>query len=556
MLERVVEDWLTNVSERNFEVPFAQLLAVEGYSILHIAKPHGPMEQGKDMLAIDTEGTVWAYQLKSGDLSLQDWRNPEQPLKGQVEDLLDLAVQHPSIPSDAPRRYCLVTTGVLDETLRQTIDAFNQDRRRGGRPALDTMVRGQLQSKIMGTLDSFLPSSMSDLEPFLKLFLADGRDLPDKTAVASFLESRVEATGVSERQLRQLCAELVLLGAHLVKPYQRYNNHVSEIEVWVLVSACLMRLAARSENAHRFVRRTLSLIEVSIRSAMVGLIDELKSRDIYVEGDPFGDAYTYRARITHVMGFVSAALLWEKYLDGTSENATTVRAFIDRNRQQLWLWGEGAVPSFLATGWALGHLRGRPEMLGIAMSLVAAICRANASPPGSRKAKTEDGQRFNGVPAQTGIADPYVDIMQILRAGLGREDSRFGMTYAGQSYSLESLVLILARRLWRQHLGTMWREISYAALSTYIPDSPGTLWRWHNDDGVVEHRYTKNPTRWADLQQRVEELDTRLLPTFADRYPHFLLLFVLVAPHRLNPTTALFLDKTHWNVAGWLSFEE
>lgn len=90
MLERVVENWLASVSEKTFELPLSQLLSLDGYTIIHIARPHGPMEQGKDILALTPEGQPCAFQVKARDLTLKDWRDPDQPLKGQVEDLLDV----------------------------------------------------------------------------------------------------------------------------------------------------------------------------------------------------------------------------------------------------------------------------------------------------------------------------------------------------------------------------------------------------------------------------------------------------------------------------------
>jgi len=114
VLSKAIEDWLANVSERTFEVPFVQLLMVEGYKVVHLAKPHGPMEQGKDILAIAPDGVPCAFQLKQGDLTLKNWRDPEEPLKGQVEDMLDIPIQHPSIPAGLSHRSFLVTTGNLD----------------------------------------------------------------------------------------------------------------------------------------------------------------------------------------------------------------------------------------------------------------------------------------------------------------------------------------------------------------------------------------------------------------------------------------------------------
>jgi hypothetical protein len=149
VLERVIENWLASVSERSFEIPFQQLLALDGYTVIHKAFPHGPMEQGKDLLAINADGLPCAYQLKSGNLTLREWRTD---IQGQIYDLLDVAIQHPSIPKTPTHQSYLVTTGCLDDTLRQTIDAFNDGRRRQGKSELNVIVKGQLQQKLESAL--------------------------------------------------------------------------------------------------------------------------------------------------------------------------------------------------------------------------------------------------------------------------------------------------------------------------------------------------------------------------------------------------------------------
>lgn len=69
MLERVVDNWLTSANERSYEIPFAQLLISEGYRVLH-GPVHHPFEHGKDIVALSPDGSLHAFQLKAGDLSL------------------------------------------------------------------------------------------------------------------------------------------------------------------------------------------------------------------------------------------------------------------------------------------------------------------------------------------------------------------------------------------------------------------------------------------------------------------------------------------------------
>ena len=69
MIERVVENWLTRVSERQYQFPFCQVLVSKGFRVLHLSS-HGPQEQGKDIIAVDANGQPVCFQLKTGDIDL------------------------------------------------------------------------------------------------------------------------------------------------------------------------------------------------------------------------------------------------------------------------------------------------------------------------------------------------------------------------------------------------------------------------------------------------------------------------------------------------------
>src|SRR5215813_9372668 len=140
MLERVIENWLISVPERDFQIPFCQLLALRGQRVVHVS-PHGPFEQGKDVIAVDASGEAHAYQLKVGDISLPRWRDE---VRAEIEELLDLPIVHPSIDKQRGHRSYLITTGNFGDPVRREIDDRNEDRCRKGKPVLETEMRGQL----------------------------------------------------------------------------------------------------------------------------------------------------------------------------------------------------------------------------------------------------------------------------------------------------------------------------------------------------------------------------------------------------------------------------
>jgi len=550
LLERVVENWLASVTEKAFELPLSQLLSLDGYTIIHIARPHGPMEQGKDILALTAEGNPCAFQVKARDLTLKDWRDPDQPLKGQIEDLLDVPIQHPAFDHKRRHESTLVTTGVLDDTLRQTLHAFNEGRRRSGKPTVNVLVKGQIESKIRAALGRFLPGKLTDTRDFLQLWLADGTSLPSRREISTLFEERISGLRAKSnlKEIQAVCGEIVILGSYLAHPFQLKENHISEIQVWTLVASTMFKVAALSRKAQRVAIESLGLVEYGITEAMQRLVTECETRRDYIEGNPWTDAYVYRARATLVAGYLGAVVLWQKWLGEPLTALPVFQRFWSDNQSQMWLWGEAAVLSFLAVGWAFDRTSAARESEKLVAQLVGAILDENGK---SRRARpSRDGEE---IPARRGLADPYVSVDEILREPIGQGNSRIGATYLGQSYTLESLVKILVHRRFRQLLQTVWYRITYVAFQTYRPTKPSDLWRWANGrKGGIEAKHTPTPTSWQTLLNEVETLDPQLSPPLASEYPHFLLAFLLVAPHRLNPTTCLTLEQSTWDGGQWI----
>src|SRR6266511_5200721 len=92
MKSKIVENWLTKVNELTFTIPFAQLLLSKGQRVIHISS-QGPMEQGKDIIAVDDSGTIHCYQLKSGKINSRVWAD----IKAEIDQLVELPPRHPSL---------------------------------------------------------------------------------------------------------------------------------------------------------------------------------------------------------------------------------------------------------------------------------------------------------------------------------------------------------------------------------------------------------------------------------------------------------------------------
>jgi hypothetical protein len=108
---------------------------------------HGPFEAGKDILAVDPNGTPCAFQLKGSTrkISQKEWAKSVE----QVVRLVETPIVHPSIDEKKPRKVFFVTNGELDEEVRLEISERNRDWERRGLPALATVVKGELLARFL-----------------------------------------------------------------------------------------------------------------------------------------------------------------------------------------------------------------------------------------------------------------------------------------------------------------------------------------------------------------------------------------------------------------------
>lgn len=87
MIDRIVENWLTNTNEIGYQIPFCQYLMTSNFTILHIST-HGQMEQGKDIITLDENEKPCAFQLKSGTINVTIWRK----IKGEIDELVEIPI--------------------------------------------------------------------------------------------------------------------------------------------------------------------------------------------------------------------------------------------------------------------------------------------------------------------------------------------------------------------------------------------------------------------------------------------------------------------------------
>ncbi len=165
MIERLIENWLTNLSERkNLDIPFRLLLEAEGHRVNGHRTIHGPMELGKDVVSwYPCEQRYYFFQLKSGDVTQNDWLEMER----QMLLMAEVPYVHPNYQPGDPYQSVWVCTGQLHETVRIGLGLKNDEARRQGKPTIEVWDRSTLVKKFR---DAFFHLLFVD-DPFAVDFL-------------------------------------------------------------------------------------------------------------------------------------------------------------------------------------------------------------------------------------------------------------------------------------------------------------------------------------------------------------------------------------------------
>lgn len=532
MLERLIENWLDKASERSFQKPFCYMLSAEGYTVIHLSR-HCGMEMGKDVIAIAPNGTPCAYQLKkarNGKISLRQWR---EEISQQVFDLVVGQIVHPSINGSKHHRAYLVTNGELQEEVSRAIDDMNRTWITNGQPhlKLDTIVRGQLLSKAKNLETNLWPSELENIKTLLELSLENGKAILPKEKLSSLFESifpfkcNKRGNRPSQAYCGRVIASAAMLCAIAISSFSNANNYAAEIEAWTLYISYVLALVERWNLPTKLWRNEFDIAKRSIYNSLGNLCDELKERKHLVEGDPFVEQPFYRVRITWLVSLMSVYALWRRYeKQPESEEDNFIRKFCLENKNKLELWGEAAIPQFLAFFWYFRKIDASlsPELL--LRDLIYTICKLNKP----------RGKKF--------LANPYYEAVDILPHILGISDEPLEYSFRGNSYALEGLVHLFVRRNWKQKMKLLWPDITRLSSTIFEPEKIWDFYRWRNQKGSHKVILQKHRQEWKELKALAFESNGMCIPTSIKNHPVLVLLFLIVYPHRMNSQIIRWLD--------------
>lgn len=286
MIERLLENWLDNASERSYQAVFVQMLSAHGYRVVHSTR-HTALEFGKDVLAVAPDGVGCAYQLKGkpgGKLGLNEFRRDIQP---QLVQLMAQPVVFPGFPLGSHRAY-LVSNGYFEEEVQRAIDDLN----RGPYPSKVNLIsRGDLLEWCKRFGSSLWPSELEDTRLLLELYLSDSRNilpyeklsrLVQKILAIESLDSRI----ANHREYDRAVTSSALLTGIVSAHFAETDNHLAVASAWTLFAVCTIAAAEKHGFAlDGTALKAFQLAEQASVNALTELWGEVENRKHLVEGN-------------------------------------------------------------------------------------------------------------------------------------------------------------------------------------------------------------------------------------------------------------------------------
>jgi hypothetical protein len=301
------------------------------------------MEFGKDIIALDPEGRLHAYQLKDAGgakVSKEWWRKEIEP---QWSELCDSAVVHGSVKPGSVHKPWIVVNGELNEEVHHLLAAKNQLRPTSRRAGL--IVRGNLIKRVKDLGISFWPDADStDYTKLLEIFLSTGTELFPKEKLATLLEGisrRVK--GSSRAEAQRLITSASVLTAVVLERFQRRQNHYAEFEAWIVCLANALHIAERAGLQDSEYSPQVSLIAEAALGALERLCDEVTNNPGCSQGSPFSDCRVRETRMTLIAGALSTYALWRRWrCEAMNERDEFVRTFTEKCLNSMRIPGECA----------------------------------------------------------------------------------------------------------------------------------------------------------------------------------------------------------------------
>jgi len=544
VLDRLLEHWLDNASERSYQAPFCQMLIARGHRIVHSTR-HSPIEFGKDVISIASDKVPCAFQLKGNPgsrLTLIQFRE----IQGQLIQLATQPIIYPGVSRNIRHRCYLVTNGEVDEEAQKALEEVNLGLEANGYGSnrIEIWARGQLLEMAKTLGPSLWPSEISDLNALLKVLVIDGREnFPAADFHGIFkkvllLEQQKQPKAKSDAIRRRVASAAVLTGLSLGR-FSQASNHQAVLTGWTMFSMYAIAAVTRyGLSISKCAGQALTIATDTIRDALTDICNEIQDNPRLGSnlGHDFGEIY--RARLTMISGLMSLHWLWsEKTTWKISAQREFLASWIPKDVSQAYLWGEGAVPQLLAHYWYLSSVGYSFHDEFVLATLVRQTIHLS-----------NDDTAL--------LPSPYFTFENVMRhrlAGfLDGDDVLEDEAQGRGSYTAEGLFHLLVTTNLKATCKALWPAYSDLIHARFEPAEDWQYCLWRSDEGTNPDKIMVPNQEWAGLVAQARDCRLEGMPRALRDHAALLLLYVILFPFRTNASVLRFLGHkfgTVWFVA-------
>lgn len=510
------------------------MLTGQGFRIVHNTE-HTPLEFGKDVIAVSPDQKLVGYQLKGhpgGTLKPRDFNE----IRVQLEQLATLALAIPGYENRVPDECYLVTNGEIDEAVYHQIQLLNASLAQRGHPAekIGTITRGKLLSWAQSMGLSLWPSEMQDFGNLVKLLNYSG----DEMFPAHILDPLLQNTLCFDKELKtgdlvRRVTSAAIMTAVALHSFSNRQNYFAEITAWTMfISYTISACEKNGVDYAKYCKESVLSARDGIYDLLGQLCEEASERKYLVEGDPYSEFAFYRPRVLLLSALMSIYWIWsETEIWRRPEHNSIVENLISDRLPTNWLWGEGAIPNFLAFIWYRKKIAPSADNNATVASVLAKLQRNKLDTGGA------------GEP----LASPYYDVENVVqhtyRGVLGCADLFEGESFAGSSYFCETLMMCLVRSNLKEVCQKLWPDFTRIGHERVVPDKAWQFGLYRMGEAATNETHMYPPTyRWDELQQACDEHTATDVPTALKSDPILLLLFVNVFPFRASFSAMKYLQ--------------
>jgi len=532
VLERLIENWLDNAGERSYQRCFCQMLIGHGYRIIHNTE-HTPLEHGKDVIAISSDGKVVGFQLK-GNPGKSLKPNQFNEIRTQLEQLATLALGIPGYEKKIPDECYLVTNGEIDEAVSIELQRLNAALESRGHPPekIKTITRGTLLSWLNSLGLALWPSEIEDFGNLIKLLNCSGEEIYPAEIFDPLLQHTLcfqDTIKVSE--LRRRITSAAIMTAVALHSFSRRKNYFAEITAWTMFA--IYTIAACEKNNVNFKKNGEEAV-LTARSAIYDLLrelcDEIQGRGILSEGNPYSEFAFYRPRALLIYSLMGIYWMWS-HTEGWNEpmHKELIEELIPENLAPHSIWGEGAIPHFFVFTW----YQQQNATSSKKDEFVAVVLRDILS---------------NKLGPEGHLPSPYYGIEDVVRHKyhnlLGCDDPLEGDSFECRSYICESLMMYLVRSNLKEICKELWPDFTRISHERVVPDESWRYALYRMGEGATNTTYIyPSMMQWNDLKEFFAEHEGADIPKALKADPILLLLFVTIFPFRASFSAIKFLQR-------------